>query len=80
MEKTKPFGNDTQNTCVEKKNQLDATECFIALRIYSTCFGHFYSHHQELETICVLLQSMVCDALFAGGRRSGEGQQDMRPG
>ena len=36
---------------VEKKNQLDATECFIALIICSTCFGHFYAHHQELETI-----------------------------
>jgi len=31
---------------VEKKNQLDATECFIALIICSTCFGHFYAHHQ----------------------------------
>ena len=39
--------------CVEKKNQLDVTECFIALMICSTCFGHFCAHHQELETICV---------------------------
>ena len=31
--------------CVEKKNQLDATELFIALIICSTCFGHFYAHH-----------------------------------
>ena len=31
--------------CVEKKNQLDATEWFIALVICSTCFGHFYAHH-----------------------------------
>ena len=36
--------------CVEKKNQLDATEWFIALIIRSTCFGHFCAHHQELET------------------------------
>ena len=48
--------------CVEKKNQLDVTECFIALMICSTCFGHFYAHHQELETICVLLPPMVCSA------------------
>jgi len=34
--------------CVEKKNQLDVTECFIALIIRSTCFGHFYAHHQAL--------------------------------
>ena len=57
--------------CVEKKNQLDATEHFIALIICSTCFRHFYAHHQELETICVLLPPMVCDALVAGCRRSG---------
>ena len=36
---------------VENKNQLDATECFIALKICSTCFGHLHDHHQELETI-----------------------------
>ena len=34
--------------CVEKKTQLDVTVCFIALMIRSTCFGHFYAHHQEL--------------------------------
>ena len=38
-----------------EENQLDATECFIALIIYSTCFTHLYAHHQELETIIVLL-------------------------
>ena len=64
--------------CVEKKNQLDATEWFIALIICSTCFGHFYAHHQELETTCVLLPPMVCDVLVAGGRRSGAGQLAMR--
>ena len=37
--------------CVDKKKQLDVTECFIALMVFSTCFGHFYAHHQELETI-----------------------------
>ena len=35
-------------TCVEKKNQLDVTVCFIAHMIRSTCCGHFYAHHQEL--------------------------------
>ena len=43
-------------------NQLDITECFIALMIRSTCFGHFYAHRQELETIRVLLPPMVCSA------------------
>ena len=39
----------------------------------STCFGHFYAHHQELETICVLLPPMVCSAwlLVVGGQVQG---------
>ena len=64
--------------CVEKKNQLDATELFISLIICSTFFGDFYAHHQELETICVLLLPTVCDALVAGCWRSGAGQPAMR--
>ena len=63
-----------------EENQLDATEWFIALVICSTCFGHFYAHHQELETILVLLPHMVCNTLVAGGRWSGAGQQAMCPG
>ena len=60
---------------VEKKNQLDATEWFIALIICSTCFGHFYAHHQELETICVLLPLMVCSdwLLVVGGQVQAAG-------
>ena len=58
-----------------EENQLDATEWFIALIICSTCFGHLYAHHQELETILVLLPHMVCNALVAGGRLLGAGQQ-----
>ena len=47
--------------CVEKKNQLDANEWFIALIICSTCFGHFYAHHQELKTILyVCYYSLWC--------------------
>ena len=60
-----------------EETQLDATEWFIALVICLTCL---YAHHQELETILVLLPHMVCNALVAGGRRSGVGQQAMRPG
>jgi hypothetical protein len=62
-----------------EENQLDATEWFIALIICSTCFGHFYAHHQELETVLVLFPHMVCNASVAGGRRSGAGQQSMSP-
>ena len=61
-------------------NQLDTTECFIALIICSTCFGHLYAHHQELETILVLLPHIVCNALVAGGRLLGAGQQAMSVG
>jgi len=61
--------------CVEKKNQLHSTEWFIALIIFSTRFGHFYAHHQELETISVLLPLLLCDALVAGCRRSGVGSR-----
>jgi len=65
---------------LREENQLDATEWFFALIICSACFGHLYAHHQELETILVLLPHMVCNTLVAGGRRSGAGQQAMRPG
>jgi len=63
-----------------EENQLDATECFIAHIICSTCFGHLRVHHQELETIFVLLPHMVCNALVADGRLLGAEQQAMRPG
>ena len=52
------IGNNISTWCVfvrpslhmrrEEKNQLDVTVCFIELMIRSTCFGHFYAHHQEL--------------------------------
>ena len=63
-----------------EENQLDATECFIALLICSTCFGHFYAHHQELDNILVLLPHMVFNVLVAGGRLLGAELQATRPG
>jgi len=63
-----------------EENQLDATECFIALTVCSTCFGHSYAHHQELEIILVLLPHMVCSAVIAGCRLLGVEQQAMCPG
>ena len=63
-----------------EENQLDATECFIAIIICSTCFEHSYAHHQEFETLLVLLPPMVCNALVAGGRLLGVEQQAMCPG
>ena len=65
---------------LEKKNQVDAIEWFIALIICSTCFGHFCAYQQEFDIICVLLSPMVCDALVAGCWRSGAGQPAMRSG
>ena len=63
-----------------EENQLDAIECFIALIICLTCFGHLYSHHQELETILVLLPHMVRNALVARRRLLGAEQQAVCPG
>ena len=63
-----------------EENQLDATECFIAIIICSTCFGHSYAHHQEFEIILVLLPHMVCNALVAGGRLLGVEHRAMCPG
>jgi len=60
-----------------EENQPDATECCIALIICSTCFGHLYAHHQEFETVIVLLPHMVCNALVAGGRLVGTEQLAM---
>jgi hypothetical protein len=62
-----------------EENQLEATGWLIALIICSTCFGHFYVHHPELETMLVLLPHMFFNALVVGGLRSGAGQQAMRP-
>jgi len=39
---------------LKNKNQQDATYCFIILMIGSTCFGHYYAHHQELTTIVLI--------------------------
>ena len=36
---------------VKNKSQLDVTYYFIVRLLGSTCFGHYYAHHQELATI-----------------------------
>jgi hypothetical protein len=63
----------------EEENQLDATHCFIALVICSTCFGDFYAPHQELTTV-LLIRHVACNSWLLLVRRSGEGQQAMHPG
>jgi len=53
---------------LKNKNQLDATYYFIVLFIGSTCFGHYYAHHQELATIMLIttlvLSFLVCRTLL----------------
>ena len=49
---------------MEIKCQLDATEVFIAdLIACSTCFGHHYTHHQELKSIIQWLLRVVFRAV-----------------
>ena len=49
---------------MEIKCQLDATKVFIAdLIACSTCFGHHYSHHQELKSNIQLLLRVVFRAV-----------------
>ena len=65
------FMHQTSGLLCREENQLHATEWFIALIICSTCFCHLYAHHQECETVLVLLPRMVCNALVAGGQVQG---------
>ena len=48
--------NQHEDHCkyLENKKQLDVTYYFIVLLIGSTCFGHYYAHHQELATIMLI--------------------------
>ena len=49
---------------MEIKCQVDATEVFIAyLTACSTCFGHHYTHHQELKSIIQWLLPVVFRAV-----------------
>ena len=42
---------------------------FIVLLIGSTCFGHYYAHHQELATIMLITTLVVSflGLLYVGG-------------
>ena len=65
---------------MEIKCKLDATEVFIAdLITCSTCFGHHYARHQELESIIqCLLRVVFCAAVFSSSW-SGVEVRVMRP-
>jgi len=47
------------NSTLKNKNQLDVIYYFIVLLIGSKCFGHYYAHHQELETIMLITTLVV---------------------
>ena len=49
-----------------QKNQLDATYYFIVLLLGSTCFGHYYAHHQELATVMLITTLQSCFSLQSG--------------
>jgi fumarate reductase subunit D len=50
---------------MEIKCQLDVTDCFYcSLIACSTCFGHHYAHHQELESI---IQMVVACGIWCYG-------------
>ena len=56
----------TGRISLKNKNQVDATYYFIVLLIGSTCFGHYYVHHQEFTTI-MLITTLVFRSWFAVG-------------
>jgi hypothetical protein len=55
---------------VEIKCQLDATDVFLIADLIacSTCFGHHYAHHQELESIISWLPHVVFGSWFSSFR------------
>jgi len=51
---------------VKNKNQLEATYYFIVLLIGSTCFEHYYAHHQELAAIMLITILVVSFLVYCG--------------
>ena len=61
------------------KNKLVATYYFIVRLIGSTCFGQYYTHHQELATI-MLFTTLVFLSWLVVGWRLGAVRLEYRPG
>jgi len=53
---------------MKNKNQIDATYYFIVLLKGSTCFAHYYAHHQELATIMLITTLVVSFCKDGGGK------------
>ena len=66
--------------CVEKKNQLDATEWFIALIICSTSFRALLCPSSGARDYMCVITAYGVHCLVACCRGSGAGQQAMCPG
>ena len=47
-----PTSGMETSKCMKNKNQLDATYYFVVFLVGSTCFGHYYAHHQEARLTC----------------------------
>jgi len=62
-----------------KENQLVATKWFCTYNLLDM-FRALICPSSGACDYGLLLPNMVCNALVAGGRRSGAGQQAMRPG
>jgi len=50
------------------KDQLDVTCYFFSLLMCSTCFGHYYIHHQEPATVLLSyhIGRLVLSSLWVG--------------
>ena len=46
------------------KNQLEVTWYFIIRLIGSTCFGHYYAHHQEFATMMLIATLVVLSDVY----------------
>ena len=58
-----------------EENQLDVTECFIALMICSACFGHFYCPSSGARDYMCVVTAYGVQWLVAGCRGSGAGSR-----
>jgi len=63
---TVPHNPDDPTRYSVRKIQLDATYYFIVLLIGSTCFGHYYAHHQELATMMLITTLVVSFLAYCG--------------
>jgi len=59
LEKISGLSRTNSEKKLKNKKQLDGTCYFIVPLIGSTCFRHYYAHHQELVTIMLITTLVV---------------------